>query len=117
MSVQNQSQNTAIINSNAAESNAEEFLDNLVKGIVGYSIEEIPIENRAEIITKCVDTFSNYIIEYVKIKYGEKDAIRLEASQKFAGSDIFVKFTELGSKFDEAYNAFLNQLEISWKAA
>lgn len=88
-----------------------EFIDILVQAIIGYPVESIAQENRLEIVGDCVKLFSNYIIEFVEQKYGLKDAIRLKAGQQFAGQNVFSKFAELGSKFDEAYMSFVEELQ------
>lgn len=87
-----------------------QFLNGLVQAVLGYSITEIPADKREEFITKCTDLFTNYINAYVERRYGKKDALRLQANQSFAGQDIFNKFSDLGDKFDEAYDSFLDFL-------
>lgn len=88
-----------------------EFLDILVQAVIGYKIADIPESKRSEIVKDCIDLFSRFIINYVNEKYGAKEGIRLKASQAFAGQDIFSKFADLGSKFDEAYRAFIDVLK------
>ena len=86
------------------------FTDAIVRGITGMAIVEIPEENRSEIITECLDVFKQHVLNYVEIKYGKKDAVRLNAAQKFQ-TDSFAKFPDLDQKFQEAYQDFINTLE------
>jgi len=94
-----------------SDSQTFDFIDILVQAIIGYPIRNILPEKRLEIVGDCVKLFSNYIIEFVEQKYGLKDAIRLKAGQSFSGQDVFGKFAELGSKFDEAYMSFVEELK------
>jgi hypothetical protein len=40
--------------------------------------------------------------------------MRLKAARQ-TGEDVFTKFADLGTKFDEAYQSFLDNLEKIWK--
>ena len=91
-----------------------EFLDLLIKAMTGVAIQDIPEEKRKEVVEKCIKIFSDYIINYVEIKFGKKDAVRLRAAQN-TNEDMFAKFEDLGEKFDEAYHSFLDNLEKSWE--
>lgn len=95
-------------------SEIETFVETLVTAILGKTIEELPVNQRAAMVQVCLDTFNNYIVNYIQIKYGEKDAIRLKAAQTYSNSNVFNNFAELGPKFDEAYQSFTDQLEQSW---
>lgn len=87
-----------------------QFLDSLVTAILGRSIAEIPEEYRQEMVLECVELFNDYILKYVSMKFSKKDALRLQASQKFASPEVFAKFTDLADKFNEAYDSFLKIL-------
>jgi hypothetical protein len=89
------------------------FLDSLTMAITGYSLSTIPEEKREEILDDCIKLFENFILQYTKAKYGTKDYIRIKSSLQFSGIDIFTKFEDLGPKFDDAYQTFINQLEIN----
>lgn len=100
-------QTIQIQNTNIEFSN---FINILVQAVIGYNIEEIPADKRLEIVQECIELFNQYIIGFVSQKYGVKEGIRLKASQQFADQNIFAKFTDLGDKFDEAYDSFIEVL-------
>jgi hypothetical protein len=87
-----------------------EIIENLVRAITGMSLLEIPENNQEELIDECLNIFSKHVVDYVQVKYGKKEAIRLQAAQKFQ-TDSFAKFTHLDEKFKEAYLDFLDTLE------
>ena len=91
-----------------------EMINNLVVAILGYSPADIPEQNREKIVKECVKIFSDYMIKFVELKYGQQDATRLRASQKFGDGSVFIKFGELGPKFEDAYNSFLESLDKRW---
>ncbi len=99
--------------SNSDDSEIFDFVNALVMAILGLRIEELPSDKAQEVAQECLNIFSNYIIKYVATKYGEKDAIRLKASQQFYDDKIFAKFEDLGSKFDDAYISFIELLKSS----
>ena len=92
----------------------EEFLSLLVQAVTGIDPKELPEDKKREIENKVVAIFSDYIVAFVGEKYGEKDAVRLKAARQ-TGEDVFTKFADLGTKFDEAYQSFLDNLETIWK--
>ena len=92
----------------------EEFLSLLVQAVTGIDPSELPEDKKQEIENKVVAIFSDYIVAFVGEKYGEKDAMRLKAARQ-TGEDVFTKFADLGTKFDEAYQSFLDNLEKIWK--
>jgi hypothetical protein len=92
----------------------EEFLSLLVQAVTGIDPKELPEDKKREIENKVVAIFSDYIVAFVGEKYGEKDAMRLKAARQ-TGEDVFSKFADLGTKFDEAYQSFLDNLETIWK--
>jgi hypothetical protein len=92
-----------------------EFVNTLIQAMIGYSLVEVPEEHREEIVKNCIDAFIDFVIGYIEARYDKKDAIRLRASQQFAGQEIFSKFADLGDKFDEAFEAFKTSLTVSWK--
>jgi hypothetical protein len=92
----------------------EEFLSLLVQAVTGVDPKELPEDKKQEIENKVVAIFSDYIVAFVGEKYGEKDAMRLKAARQ-TGEDVFTKFADLGTKFDEAYQSFLDNLEKIWK--
>lgn len=92
----------------------EEFLALLVQAVTGIDSKDLPQDKKQEIENKVVAIFSDYIVAYVGEKYGEKDAMRLKAARQ-TGEDVFSKFADLGTKFDEAYHSFLDNLEKIWK--
>jgi 16S rRNA C967 or C1407 C5-methylase (RsmB/RsmF family) len=92
---------------------AEEFISLLVEAVLGVKLSDIAPEKQAEVKKKCADLFSDYIINYIKEKYGAKDAARLMAARE-SGEDVFSRFEDLGGKFEEGYQAFLDDLEKIW---
>lgn len=92
----------------------QEFLSLLVQAVTGIDPKDLPDDKRLEIENKVVAIFSDYIVSFVGEKYGEKDAMRLKAARQ-TGEDVFSKFADLGAKFDEAYQSFLDNLEKIWR--
>ena len=92
----------------------DEFLTLLVQAVTGIDPKDLPADKKQEIENKVVAIFSDYIVAFVGEKYGEKDAMRLKAARQ-TGEDVFSKFADLGEKFDEAYQSFLDNLEKIWK--
>ena len=90
------------------------FINTLVAAITGLSLLDIAEQQRDSTIEKCITIFSDFIVDYVKTKYGEKEAMRLKSAQMFTGENVFAKFQELGEMFDEAYQVFLETLKTSW---
>lgn len=90
------------------------FINTLVAAMTGLSLLDIAEEQRDAIIEKCTQIFSDFVIDYVKAKYGDKEAMRLKSGQMFQVQNVFDRFKELGPMFDEAYNAFLEVLKHSW---
>ena len=91
-----------------------EMINNLVVAILGYTPADIPEQNREQVVKECVKIFSDYMIKFVELKYGAQDSTRLKASQKFGDGSVFIKFAELGPKFEDAYNSFLETLDKRW---
>lgn len=92
-----------------------DFVANLVRASLGYDIEELPNQERPEIIAKCINIFKDFILNYVGTKYGQKDMLRLKAMYQGDSAFSFDKNPDLSDKFDEAYDAFLDNLETTWK--
>lgn len=84
------------------------FVETIVRLVTGYSIAEIPETQREKIALDCLKTYNNFVLKYIEVKYGQRDATRLKANQKFPHQDIFSKFEDLGPKFDEAFEAFVD---------
>lgn len=103
---------TVTASSNPVAAN-NEFLTLLVQAVTGINPSDLPAEKRQEIENKVVAIFSDYIVVFVSEKYGEKDAMRLKVARQ-TGEDVFSKFADLGEKFDEAYQSFLDNLEQIW---
>ena len=86
-----------------------EFINNLVTAITGNNITEYENQYQSSLAQECLSAFINFITEYISAKYSEVDCIRLKSALQFSG-DAFVKFPDLGAKFDDAYNSFLESL-------
>jgi hypothetical protein len=91
----------------------DEFTKNLVTAMLGVSIDFIKPEKRDEMVDKCKTIFKDFMFGYFKENFTEMDLIRLKASQSQA--NVFDKFPDMITKFEQAYQEFLNQLELSWK--
>lgn len=91
------------------------FINTLVAAMTGLSLLDIAEEQRDATIEKCVQIFSDFMIDYIKTKYGDKEAMRLKSGQIFPVQNVFDRFKELGPMFDEAYQAFLQVLKDSWE--
>lgn len=87
-----------------------EFIEALVLAVTGFYVKEIPEEKRDEIISDCIDLFTKFILEYVEVTFGKKDALRLKAGYE-TGEDVFSRFSDLKEKYENAYNAFVKMLE------
>jgi hypothetical protein len=98
---------------NTTSSQYDEFTQNLVLSILGMSINDIKEEKREETILQCQTIFKNFMEKYFAENFAEVDVTRLKAIP--SQPDIFGKFPDLATKFEQAYQAFINQLEVSWK--
>jgi len=91
------------------------FLNTLVAAMTGFSILDIKEKARNEVVSKCIDIFSSYILNYIDIKFGQKESLRLKSGQMYEDMNIFARFQELGPMFDEAYQSFLENLKENWQ--
>jgi hypothetical protein len=87
-----------------------EFVNDLVQVLTGYSIDELEETNRDEVVTKCISIFENFLFDYISTKYGKKDTVRLKSVQIFGDSSIFDKFPDLEDKFLDAFRVFLESV-------
>lgn len=87
------------------------FLNTLVSAMLGYTILDIPENDREDIIKQCVNIFSDYIFNFVEIKYGKTESLRIKAAQKYQDANMFSKFKELGGIFEEAFESFIQNLQ------
>lgn len=87
------------------------FLNTLVSAMLGYTILDIPENDREDIIKQCTQIFSEYIFNFVEIKYGKTESLRIKAAQKYQDANMFNKFKELGGIFEEAFGSFIENLQ------
>jgi hypothetical protein len=87
-----------------------DFSNNLVLAITGANIIDYEEDYQPTVVQKCTDAYTKFITDYVAAKFGEVDSLRLKSGLKF-GEDVFGKFPDLNAKFEEAYNAFIQNLE------
>jgi|688.fasta_scaffold156325_1 hypothetical protein len=87
------------------------FLNTLVSAMLGYTILDIPENDREDIIKQCTQIFSDYIFNFVEIKYGKTESLRIKAAQKYQDANMFNKFQELGEIFEEAFGSFIENLQ------
>jgi hypothetical protein len=86
-----------------------QFTNNLVMAITGSDLASYPTEFQPKLITDCLKAFTEYIGKYIGDKYGEMDSLRIRSALKYPG-DIFIRFPDLQTKYDEAYHSFLQIL-------
>jgi hypothetical protein len=112
----NQTQDPQVLIASLSDDDKEliDFLNTLVAAMTGYAIVDIKEDQRENTVSECVRIFSDFVINYVKAKYGDKEGMRLKSAQMYEGVNVFEKFNELGPLFDEAYDAFLNSLDGIW---
>jgi len=91
-----------------------DFANLLVQAMLGYSIDEIPEDLRQSTVQKCLDMFSDYIVDFVSSKYGSKSSLRLQAAQKYGSNNVFETFPDLNKKFQEAWVSFFETTSQSW---
>jgi hypothetical protein len=89
-----------------------EFINNLVMAITGNDISEYEPEYQITLAQESLSVFINFITEFITAKYSEIDSIRLKSALQFP-DDIFTKFPDLGAKFDDAYDSFLQSLNTA----
>jgi hypothetical protein len=100
---------------NPAMDQTVDFVNNLVLAMLGVSINDIIEEKRDEMIKKCLEMFNDFIVGYFQDQFQPIDVTRLKAAQAYPDSDMFNKFPDLPGKFEQAYQAFLKQVELSWQ--
>jgi hypothetical protein len=68
------------INPNASEriQSPEELIKTVVVAVTGFSVDELPEPTRSKMMKQCSDMLVGYIINYVKINYGEKEALQFK---------------------------------------
>jgi hypothetical protein len=86
-----------------------QFTNNLVIAITGSDLSNYPSDYQAKLVSECLGGFIDYIGKYIGQKYGEMDSLRIRSALKYPG-DIFLRFPDLASKYDEAYRDFLDNL-------
>jgi hypothetical protein len=91
----------------------DEFTQNLVTAMLGVQIAYIKPEKQDEMVEKCKTIFKDFMYGYFSENFSQVDLIRLKAAQAQAG--MFEKFPDLVPKFEQAYQEFLKQLELSWQ--
>lgn len=92
-----------------------QMLNGLVLSLTGLSIDQIPEDKRDEIVNTCIEYFTKWIELYMTKNFDKKDAIRIHAISSSGKSDeIFEKFSDLGDKFDTAWEAFFQEQNQKW---
>lgn len=87
-----------------------DFYKKIIELMLDRSIESIPTEKRKEIVLKSIQTYQDYIFNYIKDNFSPKDSIRLKSMQKF-NTVNFDNSPELKKMFSEAYQSFLQNLK------
>ena len=101
-----------ITQNNNASGDSSELVQNLVLAMTGSDLSDVLPQQKEEITKDCVNSFVDYVTNFVSIKYSEIDASRLKSSLQFGG-DPFTKFEDLKLKFDDAYSSFLTELQAN----
>jgi len=87
----------------------KEFINSLVKAITGVSIENFEATKQPEIQKQSYLVFQNFIYNYFSQNFEAKNLVRIQNLD--SEPDTFSKFPDLQSKFDQAYEAFLEFLK------
>jgi len=87
---------------------ALDLASDIVRAVLGVEIDQIDPEHREETVQKCIDLFTDFVLNYVEEKFGKKDALRLQAAQSQNGQKTFQTFEDLGDKLEEAFKAFVD---------
>jgi len=85
------------------------FLDSLTAAITGFHLGELG-DKMEEISQKCLQIFLDYVDSFLTQKYGQKEAMRVRAANKFNDATVFDKFAGLGEKFTESWDSFVEFL-------
>jgi hypothetical protein len=86
------------------------FLNDLVKAITGKSLEQVPDETKLELSEKCMNIYQTYILSYFKKHFDTKAQLRIRQVTVEQKTELFEKFPELQTQFDEAYTSFVEYL-------
>jgi hypothetical protein len=97
---------------NTTSSQYDEFTQNLVLSILGVSIDEIKQDKVEEMVIQCQAIYKNYMQKYFSENFDEADVTRLKSVS--SNPSILEKFPDFATKFEQAYQSFLSQLEVSW---
>jgi hypothetical protein len=87
------------------------FIDALIKALSGISLQDIPDDKKSFMIEQSLSIYQNYIVGYFKENFETRDALRIQQILKEGNTNIFDKFPDMQTKFDEAYQSFLNYLK------
>jgi hypothetical protein len=85
-----------------------EFANTLVTLITGISLQFYTETEQVTILQQCYDLFQNYMVSYFQENFTEVDTMRLQAS--VIDENVFSKFSDLNSKFNQALSSFSSDL-------
>ncbi len=87
-----------------------EFINNLVMFLSGYSLEEIPEEQRERVIQECLDKYKNFILDYFKNSFSKVDYYRLKNSLEDESKifNLLMEHPDMKDKLEEAFQVFLD---------
>jgi hypothetical protein len=88
----------------------EELIKTTVTAVTGFSVDELPEPTRSKMIKQCTDMLVGYIINYVKINFGEKEALQFKGIAIYNTPEIFETNPQLTPMFLEAFDSFINTL-------
>jgi hypothetical protein len=88
--------------------NSDEFLTLLAMKITSKDINVASPELQIKIKNECFDMLKEYVVGFVEVKYGKKEAIRIKAGFQYK-QNIFLKFPNDEKYLQEAYLDFLKQ--------
>ena len=92
---------------NIDEKTNNDFVNDIVRLVLGVDIADIPTEDQQKEIDDCLEIYSSFVLNYIEGKYGKTEATKLKIAQSVKGADIFGKNPDLVNKLEEAFKAFV----------
>lgn len=103
------------INNLSEQNEYDEFTQNLVTAMTGVRIDHFKPEKKEKMVDKCRQIFHDFMINQAA-EYDPDYAMYLKAIAKFGDSDwMWTEIPKLANCFEEVYQDFLEELELSWQ--
>jgi predicted RNA-binding protein with EMAP domain len=90
----------------------DEFTENFVKAILGISLEKMSEEKQKDVVKECMRILQDFMYGYLEENEGLDYAMYFKAAQNQEG--IFDEKPEFREYCENAYEKFLEEIEISW---